>query len=405
MAVALHTPRHLLPVPGIRISTAAAEIKYQNRDDVVLFELCKDTNIAVLFTQNQFCAAPVTIAKQHLDQTRSKFLLINSGNANAGLGEQGIMSAAQCCDGLANIANCNAKEILPFSTGVIGEPLPYKKIIAVSSALLKNLSEDAWMQAANAIMTTDTIAKGCSQQLKFGDKNVTITGIAKGSGMIRPDMATMLAYIGTDLQIEKEDLQRLVTQATNKSFNCITVDGDTSTNDACALIATGQSGVLYNQLSNSDKNQFITKLEEIFVTLAQSIIRDGEGATKFITIKVEQANDFNMARDIAFSIAQSPLVKTAAFASDPNWGRILAAAGRGSKQTLDLTKFSLYINNLSVVEGGEIAASYQESLGQKEMNNEELNLTIQLGQGESEITVWTTDLSYEYVKINAEYRS
>ena len=405
MAIALHTPTGLLPIPGIRIAAAAARIKYQDRDDVVLIELCKGSNIAVVFTKNQFCAAPVILAKQHLGQSQTKYLLINSGNANAGLGEQGIKNAKKCCDALAVVAGCHASEILPFSTGVIGEPLPFEKINNVSSNLLSNLSEDTWLQAANAIMTTDTVAKGYSQQLNLSGNKISLTGIAKGSGMIRPDMATMLAYIATDLIIDKADLQQLITQATNKSFHCITVDGDTSTNDACALIATGQSGLQFNQLSDSDKSEFIITLNEIFLKLAQSIVRDGEGVTKFIAVKVEQAKDDSMAREIAFSIAHSPLVKTAAFASDPNWGRILAAAGRGTMQTMAPEKFALYINDLQIIENGEVTSTYHESLGQQEMQNDELKFILQLGQRESEITVWTTDLSYDYVKINAEYQN
>ena len=388
MAISLQPPSDLVPIPGIRIATAAAGIKYQNRDDVVLIELCEGSNIAVVFTQNQFCAAPVTLAKEHLNQSSSKYLLINSGNANAGLGQQGIEDANKCCDALATEINCYTSEILPFSTGVIGEPLPVEKINRIFKNLLSNLEEDAWLKAARAIMTTDTVAKGCSQQLELSGKKISISGIAKGSGMIRPNMATMLAYVATDLEIDKGNLQQLLNHATEQSFHRITVDGDTSTNDACAFMATAQSDLQYDQLSNTEKDQFITALNEIFLQLAQSIVRDGEGVTKFIAVKVEQAIDKSMARDIAFSIAHSPLVKTAAFASDPNWGRILAAAGRGSEETMDPEKLSLYINDLRVIENGEIASTYNESLGQQEMQNDELQFCLQLGLGDSEITVW-----------------
>ncbi len=405
MAISLQPPSNLTSIRGVRIATAAAGIKYQNRDDVVLLELCEGSSVAVIFTKNQFCAAPVTLAKKHLNQSKPRYLLINSGNANAGLGQQGIEDAMQCCNAIATEADCNVSEILPFSTGVIGESLPVDKINHVSPDLLSNLKEDTWLQAANAIMTTDTVAKGCSQQIELAGKKISITGVAKGSGMIRPDMATMLSYVATDLAIDNAELQQLLKHAADQSFHCITVDGDTSTNDACALIATARSGVKFSQLSDGEKEQFATALNEIFLHLAQCIIRDGEGVTKFIAIKVEQAKNESMARDIAFSVAHSPLVKTAAFASDPNWGRILAAAGRGSEQNVDQEKLSLYINSLKVIENGEIADHYDETLGQQEMLKDELQFSLQLGLGSSEITVWTTDLSYEYVKINAEYRT
>ena len=405
MAISLSAAKSLSPISGIRISTAAAGIKYQNRDDLVLFELSEDCNCAAVFTKNQFCAAPVTVAKEHLNQSKVKYLLINSGNANAGLGVQGITDTRQCCEALAKQANCNVAEILPFSTGVIGEPLPVAKISNSCSTLLNDLSEDAWMKAANAIMTTDTVAKGRSAELQLDAMNVTLTGIAKGSGMIRPDMATMLAYVATDLNISNDELNTLLEQAVDQSFHCITVDGDTSTNDACLLMATGQSGVQFGELSESDKNQFCNALNNIFLQLAQSIVRDGEGASKFITVKVMQANNLDMARDIAFTIAHSPLVKTAAFASDPNWGRILAAAGRATTEKIDIDKLSLNINNLQVVKNGELAEGYSEPLGQQEMTKTEIEFCMQLGQGDVEASVWTTDLSYDYVKINAEYRT
>ena len=405
MAISLSAAKNLSPIPGIRISTAAAGIKYQNRDDLVLFELSEDCNCSAVFTKNQFCAAPVTVAKEHLNQSKVKYLLVNSGNANAGLGVQGIADTKQCCEALARQANCNVVEILPFSTGVIGEPLPVAKISNSCSTLLNDLSEDAWMKAANAIMTTDTVAKGRSAELQLDAMNVTLTGIAKGSGMIRPDMATMLAYVATDLNISNDELNTLLEQAVDQSFHCITVDGDTSTNDACLLMATGQSGVQFGELSESDKNQFSNALNNIFLQLAQSIVRDGEGASKFITVKVMQANNLDMARDIAFTLAHSPLVKTAAFASDPNWGRILAAAGRATTEKIDIDKLSLNINNLQVVKNGELAEGYSEPLGQQEMTKTEIEFCMQLGQGDVEASVWTTDLSYDYVKINAEYRT
>lgn len=405
MAISLQDPKKLLPITGIRIATAAAGIKYNDRDDLVLFELCDDANTAVVFTKNQFCAAPVTVARDHLNQTQPKYLLINSGNANAGLGKQGVLDAQQTCEALAAESNSNKSVVLPFSTGVIGESLPVDKITRQLSGMLSSLREDAWLDAAKAIMTTDTVAKGNFEQLSLDGSTVTITGISKGSGMIRPDMATMLAYVATDLEVNSEQLSKQLDQAVEQSFHRITVDGDTSTNDACALIATGKSNVNFNDLSEQEKEQFISALDGIFLKLAQSIIRDGEGVTKFIAVKVEQAKSQSIARAIAFTIAHSPLVKTAAFASDPNWGRILAAAGRATNEPMSMDNISLYINNLCVIEYGELVASYSEEKAQIEMQKNEIEFRLQLNEGEFLETVWTTDFSYDYVKINAEYRT
>ncbi len=405
MAISLQPPTKLLPIAGIRIATAAASIKYQDRDDLVLFELAKDSSTAVVLTKNQFCAAPVEVTRAHLDTSKPKYLLINSGNANAGLGKQGLVDANRTCISLAANAHCDRSEILPFSTGVIGEQLPVDKIESALPALLSGLREDAWLSAANAIMTTDTIAKGVSDQVNIDGNIISITGIAKGSGMIRPDMATMLAYVATDLEISDQVLNEILIQAVEQSFHQITVDGDTSTNDSCVLMATGKSNVSFNDLSKQAKDSFILKLNSIFLKLAQAIIRDGEGVTKYISIKVEGAQTKAVARDIAFAIAHSPLVKTAAFASDPNWGRVLAAAGRATDEPIQIEKISLYINKLNVINCGERSKEYNEESGQKEMQKSEIEFCLQLGMGDSEITVWTTDLSHEYIKINAEYRT
>lgn len=405
MAISLQAPTNLLPISGVRIATASAGIKYKNRDDVVLFELSAGTKTAAMLTKNQFCAAPVEITKKHIEASTPKYLLINSGNANAGLGNQGLDAAKQTCAVLAAEAVCDESEVLPFSTGVIGELLPVEKITKIFPNLLADLLEDAWIDAANAIMTTDTIAKGYSEQLSLDGNTISITGIAKGAGMIRPDMATMLAYVATDLYIDGKNLKSLLNQAVEQSFHCITVDGDTSTNDSCVLVATGKSSLKFSDLSKQAKEEFVTTLNLIFLKLAQSIIRDGEGITKYISIKVEQAKSKSMARSIAFAIAHSPLVKTAAFASDPNWGRILAAAGRATKELIQMKKISLYINNLSVINHGELVDSYNGKSGQIEMQKDEIQFRLQLEEGSSEVTVWTTDLSYDYVKINAEYRT
>ena len=405
MAISLPEPTSLLPISGVRIATVAAGIKYKDRNDLVLFELCESANTAVVLTKNQFCAAPVTITRDHLKASKPKYLLINSGNANAGLGRQGVKSTKQTCTALARISNCDESEVLPFSTGVIGELLPVDKITQKLSELLSDLQEDTWLDAAKAIMTTDTVAKGCSKSLSLDGNTISITGISKGSGMIRPNMATMLAYVATDLDIDDEQLSILLDQAVEQSFHCITVDGDTSTNDACVLIATGKSNLKFSDLSKQAKNDFLSALNSIFLRLAQSIIRDGEGVTKYISIKVEQAKSKSIARVIAFAIAHSPLVKTAAFASDPNWGRILAAAGRASDEFMDIEKISLYINKLLVIDHGELADCYSEKNGQIEMRKDEIEFRLYLNEGDAGMTIWTTDFSYDYVKINAEYRT
>jgi glutamate N-acetyltransferase/amino-acid N-acetyltransferase len=405
MAILLQAPINLIPIEGIRIATAAAGIKYKDRDDLVLFELSKGSNTAVVLTKNQFCAAPVEITRKHLEVSTPKYLLINSGNANAGLGKQGVADAKQVCASLASGVSCNDTEVLPFSTGVIGVLLPVEKITQALPALLKKLNADAWISAAKAIMTTDTVAKGYSEKVNLDGAEISITGIAKGAGMIRPDMATMLAYVATDLNIDNVSLSDLLNQAVEQSFHCITVDGDTSTNDSCVLVATGKSSLGFSDLSEQAKEEFVTSLNSIFLKLAQSIIRDGEGITKYISIKVEQAKSKSIARAIAFTIAHSPLVKTAAFASDPNWGRILAAAGRATEEPIQTRNISLYINDLSVLDHGELADGYNEKSGQREMQKDEIQFRLLLGEGSSEVTIWTTDLSYDYVKINAEYRT
>ena len=332
-------------------------------------------------------------------------MLINSGNANAGLGSKGIKDAKHTCSALSKICRCNDEDILPFSTGVIGSQFPVEKITNKFPELISKLKDDGWLDAARAIMTTDSVYKGFSEKMNLDGNSISITGIAKGAGMIRPDMATMLAYVATDLEIPLSDLSLILNQAVDQSFHCITVDGDTSTNDACVLIATGKSNVTFKDLSQSAKELFINNLNNIFLSLAQAIVRDGEGITKFITIKIDEAADAETARNIAFTIAHSPLVKTAAFASDPNWGRILAAAGRAKVGNLDFNKVSLFINELEIISNGELVSSYTEDLGYLEMQKAEIEFHLRLGLGKSSACVWTTDLSYDYVKINAEYRT
>lgn len=405
MAISLNPPERLSPVNGIRLSTAAAGLRYPDRDDLVLVEICGQAQTVALFTANRFCAAPVVVARRHLAAAQPRYLLINAGNANAGLGELGLEDARATCASLAKAGGCRETEVLPFSTGVIGERLAVGKITSRCSSLVKELHEDAWLPAAQAIMTTDTVCKGLSRQLQLDGKAVTITGIAKGAGMICPDMATMLAFVATDLEVEPEEAARLAREATQQSFHCITVDGDTSTNDACVLMATARSGARFSELSKPAMTEFTQALNSLFLSLAQAIVRDGEGVTKYICIRIEQAPSEKVARDIAFTIAHSPLVKTSAFASDPNWGRIVAAAGRAPGTALDMDRLSLHINGLAVIENGQPAPGYTEAAGAEAMRGEELELRLLLGVGKASAQIWTTDLSHDYVRINAEYRT
>jgi len=393
---------HLLPVAGVQLATAAAGISYADRTDITLIEITEGSTVSAIFTQNAFCAAPVTIAKQHLSSNTPRYLLINAGNANAGTGQAGIDAANACCDAVAAEFNCMPAEILPFSTGVIGENLPVDKIKAVTADLSIDLNPHHWLAAANAIMTTDTVPKGVSCQMSIGNQVITITGIAKGVGMIRPDMATMLAYITTDAKINKTLLDQCLKDAADQSLNRITVDGDTSTNDSCVLVATGQSEVA---ISDLNLKEFQTALNKVFEILAKALVRDGEGATKLITINVDGAENINESDRVAYTVAHSPLVKTAFFASDPNWGRILAAVGRSGVKDLDINNLKIFLNDICIVENGGRSDSYSEELGQKVMSETEITITIRLNRGSANSQIWTCDFSYDYVKINAEYRS
>lgn len=406
MAVGLSHPENILSVKGVQLATVAAGIKKNGqKHDLVLITFEPDTVCAGVFTRNAFCAAPVTVAKNHLAQTSPRALLINSGNANAGTGARGLRDAEQGCALVASAIGCADVEVLPFSTGIIGEDLPMDKIESGIKQLPAGLEEDAWVQAAKAIMTTDTVAKACSRSLRIDNAEVTITGIAKGSGMIRPDMATMLAFIATDAAVNREWLQQCLETAVNFSFNNITVDGDTSTNDACMLAATGASGSHMLDGSCDSSVDFQKAVNEVLIQLAQAIVRDGEGATKFVTVHVESAVNVAEAKQVAYTIAHSPLVKTALYASDPNWGRILAAVGRAGLDNLDINSVSIYLGDVCIVSKGGRDQAYEEALGQAVMSQDEISIRVVLNRGEEQATVWTTDLSYDYVKINAEYRS
>ena len=406
MAVNLVPATSLSPVKGIRIATADAGIRYKNRDDLVLFEIAEGSSVAGVFTQNAFCAAPVTLCRKYLKSTDGiRHLIINAGNANAGTGEEGMTSAKMICAEIANETMTDLTSVLPFSTGVIGQPLPYWKIVEKIPELLENLSEGNWMAAAKGIMTTDTTLKAVSKSLEINGKTVNFTGMTKGAGMIEPNMATMLAYVATDAGIEQNTLQTLLNESVATSFNSITVDSDTSTNDSLILMATGKSGVILDEINPESRASITGTIKQVCEELAQAIIRDAEGATKFVTINVETAPDYAYAKAIAYSVARSPLVKTALFASDPNWGRLLMAIGKAPVKDLDVNKISLWLGETLLLENGQPAKSYTEELGQTEMNKAEITIRISLNAGDAKACVWTSDLSHEYVTINADYRS
>jgi len=397
----------LQPITGIRLGSCSAGIK--NRPDIpdlAIIEISPHSAFSCVFTKNTFCAAPVIVARQHLATTIPRYLLINSGNANAGTGEPGIRNAVNCCRIVSELAGCKETEVIPFSTGVIGEELPVKAFQASIPTVLKDLRTDGWQAAADAIMTTDTTMKCISHQVSISNTVISITGIAKGSGMICPDMATMLAFIATDAAVSQVVLDECLLRSVNSTFNCITVDGDMSTNDACVLIATGAAG--NTVISGADSEDFRVlsgAVEHVCMELAKMIIRDGEGATKFITIETNTGRSTDECRTIARKIANSPLVKTAFFASDPNWGRILAAVGSSGVEDLDIAGISIFLDDVCIVYNGERSEQYRESDGQKIMAQNEITIRVELGRGTASGRIWTCDLSYDYVKINAEYRT
>ncbi|MHB1236321.1 MAG: bifunctional glutamate N-acetyltransferase/amino-acid acetyltransferase ArgJ [Gallionella sp.] len=414
MPVNLSTPvaAQLLPVAGVSLGVAEAKIKRPDRKDLLVMQLCDGARVAGVFTKNRFCAAPVIVAREHLAQSAVagpagiRALLVNTGNANAGTGEQGLRDARASCAALAGLLGCKASQILPFSTGVIMEILPVAKIAAGLPGAVTNMRADNWLAAAEAIMTTDIVAKAISRQVTIDGATVTITGIAKGSGMIHPNMATMLGYIATDAKIAQPLLQAMVAEAANRSFNCITVDGDTSTNDALMLIATGKAALPEVADAGSNAGKALqAAISEVAIHLAQAIVRDGEGATKFITVRVEGGTNEAECKQIGYAIAHSPLVKTAFFASDPNLGRILAAIGYAGIDDLDVAALKLYLDEVLVAENGGRAASYREEEGQRVMQQSDITIRVVLGRGAESATLWTCDFSYDYVKINASYRS
>lgn len=404
MAVGYKGLPELKPIRGFRLGTARAGIKKPDRRDLVIMALAEEATCAAVFTSNAFCAAPVIVAREHLAASSPRYFVVNTGNANAGTGEQGLRDARSVCRAVAEAAGCAETQVIPFSTGVIGEPLPVDRITAGVPLAWGALDEQGWEEAAHGILTTDTVPKGACRQLQLQGRTVTISGIAKGSGMIRPDMATMLAYVATDVGLDQDVLQSCLQQAVDRSFNRITVDGDTSTNDACVLVATGASGVNLTP-ETEDYTAFAAAVEEVCRELAQTIIRDGEGATKFVTVRVGGAESEAEAEQVAYTIAHSPLVKTALYASDPNWGRILAAVGRAGIEDLALEAVTIHLGEVCIVRNGGRDAAYREEDGQAVMDREEITIGVDLGRGDSLVELWTCDLSYEYVRINAEYRT
>jgi len=400
----------LKAVNGIELGFAEAGIKKPNRKDLLVMKLAEGATVAGVFTTNRFCAAPVQVSKANLAAVKDggkpiRALVINTGNANAATGEPGLANARATCDEVARLLEIDAQQVLPFSTGVILEPLPVQKIVAGLPAAIANLKQDNWFNAAESIMTTDTQPKAASLTTTIGGHEVTMTGISKGAGMIKPNMATMLGYLAFDAKVAQPVLDELVKYAADRSFNAITIDGDTSTNDSFIIVATGTGELDIDSLEHPDYEALRETVTGISRHLAQQIIRDGEGATKFITISVEQGRDMAECRKIAYAIAHSPLVKTAFFASDPNLGRILAAIGYAGVDDLDTTKLDLYLDDVWVAKAGGRNPDYKEEDGQRVMKQAEIVVRVELGRGSASATVWTCDLSHDYVSINADYRS
>ena len=405
MSINLVAPTELLPVDGVLTAACSAGIYEKPRDDLALFAVCEGATVSAVFTRNRFYAAPVAVAAKHLQHGSVKYLLVNAGNANAGTGARGIDDTLRVCQVLAERGGCPVEAVLPFSTGVIGEYLPVGNICNALPGLYDDLADDAWLDCARAIMTTDTLPKGCSARFSADAGAVTVTGIAKGSGMIKPDMATMLAFIATDAGVEQSLLDRILASAVEQSFNRICVDGDTSTNDACVLVATGKSPCRIIDENSPAYSLLEEQITQACVRLAQAIVRDGEGATKFVTIQVDNARSEAECAAVADAISTSPLVKTALYAADPNWGRILAAIGRSKAGNPDIDRISVYLNEVCIVENGARAKDYTEEQGAAAMQSDEILLRINLNRGGVSGRYWTCDLSHDYVTINAEYRT
>ncbi len=399
-------PGSLKPIKGIQLGIAEAGVRKANRKDLLVMTLPEGAQVAGVFTQNRFCAAPVILCREFLAENRPiRALVVNTGNANAGTGEDGLARARKVCTALAEHVHCAPEQVLPFSTGVIMEPLPAERIVVGLPAALADLSENNWEKAAEAIMTTDIVAKGLSRQFEIDGKIITVTGIAKGSGMIHPNMATMLGYVATDAAVPASLLHAMLKEISNVSFNRVTVDGDTSTNDSFILIAAGTSGVTVDSAQAAGYADLYAALREVAVFLAQALARDGEGATKFVTIDVSGGLDAEECLKVGKAIAHSPLIKTALFASDPNLGRLLAAIGYAGIADLDVNTVRLWLGSVLVAENGGRNPAYVEAEAAAIMKEAEISIRVDLGRGNARETVWTCDFSYDYVKINAEYRS
>ena len=406
MAVGLSGEVNPLPVAGIRLGSASLGVRTEPRDDLAIIELAPGSRASAVFTRNAFCAAPVTVAREHLSRAAPRYLLVNAGNANAGTGPRGLEDARFCCHALAERAGCETQAVLPFSTGVVGESLSTDAFPDAIDAALARLDGGGWTAAARAIMTTDTLPKAVTREFQIEGHTLTVTGMVKGAGMIRPDMATMLAFVATDADVSQDLLDACLGRAVERSFNRITVDGDTSTNDACVLMATGASGApAIADPSSGAAKDFERALTEVCTWLAQAIIRDAEGATKFVTIRVREGRDEDECLRLAYEVAHSPLVMTAMYASDANWGRILAVVGRAGLADLDIDAVRIHLGDVCIVTEGGRAPDYTEQSGQAVMSADEIAVTIALGRCSAEATVWTSDLSHDYVTINAEYRT
>jgi glutamate N-acetyltransferase/amino-acid N-acetyltransferase len=410
MAVNLPLPSNLKPVAGIELGHAEAGIRKANRKDMLVMKLAPTATVAGVFTTNRFCAAPVQVCKAHLADvsisgSSIRALVINTGNANAGTGETGLANANATCDSLAGLLGCEPSQILPFSTGVILEPLPIDRVRAGLPQAIANLKIDNWANAAEAIMTTDTQPKAASRTVTINGQTITLTGISKGAGMIMPNMATMLGFLAMDAAVSQPVLDHLVKEAADQSFNCITIDGDTSTNDSFIVIATGAAKLEVTEIDSPEYEALSKAVIGLSQELAQMIVRDGEGATKFITVTVEKGESVGECRKIAYEISHSPLVKTAFFASDPNLGRLLMAIGKAGITDLDVSKVNLYLDDVLVVKNGGRNPSYKEEDGQRVMKQSEITVRVKLARGDAAATIWTCDLSHEYVSINADYRS
>lgn len=405
MPVNYREPTELLPVAGVRLGVAEAAIKKPGRKDLLVIALPEGSRVGGVFTQNAFAAAPVQVCRQRLGAGAIRALLVNSGNANAATGAQGLQSARETGAAVASALGVSAEAVLPFSTGVIGQQLPVARMVAAAPAAVADLREAGWLDAMRAIMTTDTVGKGASRRVATSQGEVTVTGIAKGVGMIHPNMATMLAYIGTDARLTPAATQALIAEVADRSFNCVTVDGDTSTNDACVLFATARVGSAEVDAGHPDYPLIAAAVEAVCLELAHAIVRDGEGATKFVSIEVGGARDRAEARAVALSIAHSPLVKTALFASDANWGRIAMAIGKAGVEGLDVSRVDISLDAVPVIVGGQPHPDYAEAKGAAVVAQDEFRIGVGLARGEASATVWTCDFSYDYVKINAEYRT